>query len=70
MENNEDIEAVHSEDFNFVAGIIEASMVIRESEYAGNATLDSAYILANSGTKGDSYRTEFCELLVSLGAHD
>ena len=31
-----------SEDFNFIAGIIEASMVIRDSDYTGTATLDSA----------------------------
>lgn len=70
VENNTDADAVHSDDFNFVAGIIEASMVIRDSEYAGNATLDSAYILANSGTKGDEYRKEFCVLLILLGADE
>lgn len=70
VENNTDADAVHSDDFNFVAGIIEASMVIRESEYAGTATMDSAYILANSGAGGDEYRKEFCDLLVALGAHD
>ena len=70
VENNEDIEAVHSEDFNFVAGIIEASMFIRDSEYVGTATLDSAYVLANSGIKDDNYRLEFCNLLVMLGADE
>jgi hypothetical protein len=53
-----------------VAGIIEASMVIRQSEYAGTSTLDSAYLLANSGSDGNEYRNEFCQLLVELGAKE
>jgi len=56
------------EDFNFVCGIIEASMVIRDSEYKGNATYDTAYQLAKSGTENNRYREEFCELLKKLGA--
>ena len=56
------------EDFNFVCGIIEASMVIRNSKYKGNATIDSAYQLAKSGTDNNKYREEFCELLNALGA--
>ena len=56
------------EDFNFICGIIEASMVIRNSEYKGNATMDSAYQLAKSGTNNNKYREEFCDLLVKLGA--
>ena len=56
------------EDFNFVCGIIEASMVIRKSDYIGNATIDTAYQLAKSGAKNDKYREEFCDLLVKLGA--
>ncbi len=70
VEIGDEEEEAYSEDFNFVAGVIEASMIIRDSEYAGSATMDSAYILANSGTKGDEYRKEFCELLVELGAHE
>ena len=56
------------EDFNFVCGIIEASMVIRNSDYKGNSTLDSAYQLAKSGADNNRYREEFCELLNKLGA--
>jgi Ca-activated chloride channel family protein len=56
------------EDFNFVCGVIEASMVLRDSEYKGTATLDSAYQLAKSGTDNNRYREEFCELLDKLGA--
>lgn len=58
----------NKKDFNFICGIIEASMVIRDSEYKGNATFDTAYQLAKSGAKDDKYREDFCELLVELGA--
>lgn len=54
------------DDFNFICGIIETSMVLRESEYLGNATLDSAYELANSGSKHNKYREEFCDLINTL----
>ena len=56
------------EDFNFICGIIETSMVLRNSEYVGTSTLDSAYQLAYSGTNSNKYREEFCELLLILGA--
>ena len=55
-------------DFNFICGVIEASMVIRNSEYIGNATIDSAYQLAKSGCGNNKYREDFCKLLVELGA--
>lgn len=58
----------NAEDYNFICGIIEASMVIRDSAYKGNATIDSAYQLALSGANNNKYREEFCELLVKLGA--
>ena len=51
-----------------MCGVIEASMVLRESAYKGTATLDSAYQLAKSGTDNNRYREEFCELLDKLGA--
>ncbi len=71
VENVKDYDKVKaSDDFKFVAGIIEASMVLRDSDYVGTATLDSAYILANSGTRNDKYREEFCDLLIELGAED
>ena len=56
------------EDFNFICGIIETSMVLRNSEYVGTSTLDSAYQLAYSGTNSNKYREEFCKLLLTLGA--
>ena len=55
-------------DFNFICGVIEASMVLRDSEYKGNATFDSAYQLAKSGCGDNKYREDFCDLLVKLGA--
>lgn len=63
-----DIGVSNREDFNFVCGIIETSMVLRESKYKGTATLDSAYQLAKSGADNNKYREEFCELLDKLGA--
>lgn len=56
------------EDYNFICGIIEASMVLRDSEYIGNATFDSAYQLAKSGSANNKYREGFCDLLIELGA--
>ena len=56
------------EDFNFVCGVIETSMVLRDSAYKGTAILDSAYQLAKSGTDNNRYREEFCELLKKLGS--
>ena len=43
-------------------------MVLRDSEFKGNSTLDSAYQLARSGADNNRYRTDFCDLLVELGA--
>lgn len=55
-------------DFNFICGVIEASMVLRNSEYKGSATFDTAYQLAKSGCDNNRYREDFCDLLVELGA--
>ena len=56
------------DDFNFICGIIETSMVLRNSEYKGNATFNSAMQLASSGKANNKYRADFCDLLVRLGA--
>ena len=56
------------EDFNFISGVIEASMVLRNSEFKGDATYDSAYQLAKSGCNNNKYREDFCKLLKELGA--
>ena len=43
-------------------------MVLRDSEYKGSATLDSAYELAQKGSDNNYLREEFCDLLKALGA--
>ena len=43
-------------------------MVLRDSEYKGSATYDTAYQLAKSGCDNNKYREDFCKLLVELGA--
>lgn len=58
----------NKDDYNFICGIIEASMVLRDSEYKGSATLDSAYELAQKGSDNNYLREEFCDLLKALGA--
>lgn len=56
----------NEDDFNFVCGVIEASLVLRDSEYKGTATYQSAIELAKSGANDNRYREEFCELIEKL----
>ncbi|MCR5154800.1 MAG: von Willebrand factor type A domain-containing protein [Lachnospiraceae bacterium] len=56
----------NEENFNFVAGIIEVSMLLRDSEYKGNSTYDKAYKLVKSGMGSNSYRKEFAELIKKI----
>ncbi len=56
----------NKKDFDFICGIIETSMVVRDSDYKGNATFDSAYELAKAGSDNDRYREEFCDLINKL----
>ncbi len=56
----------NEEDFNFICGIIETSMLMRDSEYAGSATFDTAYELAMSGADGNRYREEFCDMILKI----
>ena len=56
----------NQDDFNFICGVIETSLVLRNSEYKGTATYDSAYELAKSGTNNNKYREEFCRLIKRL----
>ena len=58
----------NEKDFHFICGVIEASLVLRNSDYKGTANYDSAYQLAISGAGEDHYREEFCDLLIKLGA--
>ena len=57
------------EDFNFICGVIEASMVLRNSEYKGNATFSSAMDLARNGISNNKYRADFLDLLKTLDAN-
>lgn len=52
-------------DFDFICGVIETSMDLRDSDYKGNATYDSAYELAYVGCDNDPCRVEFCNLLTA-----
>ncbi len=56
----------NQDDFNFICGIIETSLVMRNSEYKGTATYESAYELAKSGSINNKYREEFCGLIKKL----
>ena len=58
----------NKKDFDFICAVVEASMVIRNSEYKGTAPYDSAYQLAVSGSGSNKLRDEFCDLLIELGA--
>lgn len=55
-----------SEDFAFISGVIETSLVLRDSDYKGTATIDSAKKLAKQGVGNDEYRVEFTKLLNNL----
>ena len=56
----------NQDDFNFISGVIETSMVLRNSEYKGTATYASAYELAKAGSINNKYREEFCGLIKKL----
>lgn len=56
----------NQDDFNFICGVIETSLVMRDSEYKGTATYASAYELAKSGSINNKYREEFCGLIKKL----
>jgi Ca-activated chloride channel homolog len=57
-----------SENLRFAAAISEFGMILRKSEFKGNATLDSAVSLANSarGEDEDGYRAEFIRLIKTV----
>lgn len=56
-----------SEDFLFAAGVVELSMILNESDYIGDATLDSAYELIIQGSGDDYYREELGDMIQTLG---
>ena len=55
-----------SEDLSFVAGVVELTMIINNSQYMGDATLDSAYRLVKNGTADDEAREELAKMMRSL----
>lgn len=61
-----DKETEMSEDFSFVVGVIETSMVIRKSDYKGTSTIKEAIEFAQKGSKNNEYREEFAKLIKNL----
>ncbi len=55
----------YSEDFYFAAAVTEFGMILRNSEYRGNASVESVLELAEQGLGEDvgGYRAEFIELV-------
>jgi len=54
------------DDWRFVSAMAELSMVIRDSEYRGDATLGSVLTILDSIELNDPYRREFRELVALL----
>ena len=54
-----------SDDFYFAAAVAEFGMILRDSEYRGNATIDSVLELSEKGLGEDigDYRLEFVEMV-------
>ena len=53
-----------SKDFAFAAGLAQLSMIINDSDYLGNATMDSTIALLEMGCTYDSpYREQLLEML-------
>jgi len=65
--NQASIEEV-SDNFRFAASVVEFGMILRESEYKGNSTLESAARLARSakGEDEDGYRAEMIRLISTV----
>ncbi len=63
--NTTDIQAEPSGEFNFAAGVAAYGMVLRDSEYKGDATLQLAKSLAQKGLSYDphGYRAGFVRLI-------
>lgn len=55
-----------SADWEFAAGVIECGMLLRDSEYAGDATWRSALDLARAAAGNDAKRSEFVSLMKRL----
>ena len=57
-----------SENLSWAAGVAQAGMLIRKSEFAGTSTMDGVIerLSALDSVKNDEYRKEFCELMKSV----
>ncbi len=55
-----------SEDLSFAAGVVELSMIINDSQYLGDANLNTAYQLVKDGTADDEAREELCKMMRKL----
>ncbi len=66
--NAEAVSATMSENLRFAAGVAEAGMILRESEWKGSATWDQALELVRGceSVTGDAYKEEFVYLLTLL----
>ena len=64
VKNNDSEEL--SADFYFTAGVAELAMILNDSDYMGEATLDTAYELVMQGSNDDSYREELGEMIEEL----
>ena len=56
----------NKEDWYFVAGLTEFSLILHKSDYKGQATLKDAIKLLNTGKTHDEYRQECFDLIKSL----
>ena len=55
-----------SEDLSFAAGVAELCMIINDSDYANDATIDSAYQLVKDGAGDDDAREELSKMIRTL----
>lgn len=57
-----------SENLSWAAGVAQAGMIIRKSEFAGTSTMSSVIerLSALNSTGNDEYRQEFCELMKNV----
>lgn len=53
-------------DFHFAASVAEACLVINNSEYKGDASLEHAYITSSEYCGNDAYKKEFAEILSKI----
>lgn len=57
-----------SENLSWAAGVAQAGMIIRKSEYAGTSTMENVLerLKSLNSVKEDAYRQEFCELMENV----